>query len=104
MEMNYDNINDVSIGNIITQDAEETLILSTTSNRNVNERLIDIKNTPENINDDMRMDFYVYIDPLDSNTIGIIGAKKITIEYTYYYGGSSHTNIIKSIRSNVTSK
>ncbi|MCH6256565.1 type II secretion system GspH family protein [Puniceicoccaceae bacterium K14] len=104
MEMNYDNFDNSVINNLITQNSEESLTLSTTSNRNLNERFIDIKNTPSTSSDDMKMDFYVYVEDLDDSTVGIEGAKKVTIDYTYYFGGDAYNNSIKSIRSNVTSK
>lgn len=104
MEMNYDNFNDTTIGNIITQNAEETLSISTSGNKIRNERFIDIRNTPSAPEDDMPLDLYVYVDQLDNDTIGISGAKHITIEYIYTFNGDQFTNTISSIRSNVKSK
>lgn len=71
----------------------------------INRKKIDLNNTPTNANDDMLMEFVVYITDLTNPGNGISNSRGIILRYNYVYTDSQRTrtyeNILFTVRSEV---
>ncbi len=70
-----------------------------------NEKLIDIKNTPDDANDDMAMNVIVYIDDISDASNGVGQARRIIVRYEHAFTDgmrtTDHTETLYAIRSDV---
>lgn len=70
-----------------------------------NQKLIDIKNTPDDTSDDMAMDVVVYVDDITDASNGIGQARRIIVRYEYTFTDGIRTTdrseVLYAIRSEV---
>lgn len=107
--MEYDELSENPVPTVINQGTPDPLQVSplpeSAGTEVVNERLIDINNTPSSTADDLPLHVVVYVEDITDPAHDVGSAKRITLKYGWDFHDGLHTrhysNVVTAIRSEV---